>query len=144
MAPKRKSKAKKNKGASNAPKKQFTRVAKRAQAPADLQKNLLGTEKEFSSDEALTNPLQGISNCLVNMMSMLLERSQKVHGTDRAVADQTSMPLTNLSGPQLGRKRARNQNSLAGDLGLNETVHQRVQQRLRQVPPVRRNHMSGG
>ena len=55
---------------------------------------------------------------------------------DKAVVEQMSIPLASPSRPQMGRKRARHQESLAGDLGLDETVCHRVEQRLMQFPLV--------
>ena len=94
----------------------------------------MGTEEELSGDEALTDPLQGMANCLDSMMSMILELSQKVHGPDKAAVEQLGFPLTSASGPQLGQKKARHQYSHAVDLKLDEMVCQRVEQRLSQVP----------
>ena len=99
-----KTKVKKCKGAATAPKKQSDRAAKRAQAPAALQQDLGATEEGLTSDEALTDPLQGMANCLDNMMTMLLELSLKVHGMDKAAAEQTRIPLTSPPRPQLGTK----------------------------------------
>ena len=54
-------------------------------------------EEEFSGDEALTDPLQGMTNCMENMMAMIFELSQKVHSTDKAAAEQMGIHLTSLS-----------------------------------------------
>ena len=52
----------KSKGAVTASKKQSNKAAKRAQAPAALQQDLVGTEQELTGDEALTDPLQCMAN----------------------------------------------------------------------------------
>ena len=72
--------------AATATKKQSHGAAKRAQAPADLQQELGGTEEELTSDEALTDTLQGMANSLYSMMTMSLELSLYVHGLDDAAA----------------------------------------------------------
>ena len=64
-----------------------------------------------------------------SMMAMILELSQKVHGQDKAAAEQTGIHLTRLSWPQHGRKSAKQQDSPARDLDLDELVNQRVEQR---------------
>ena len=134
MPPKSKPKARKSKGAVTAPKKESHRGAKRAQALSALQQDLVSTEEELTRDELLTDPLQGMAKCLDNMMAMLLELSLKVHGMDKAATEQTGIPPTSLSGHQPGRKGARHQESIAGELRLVEMVHQRAEQRLKQFP----------
>ena len=47
-----------NNRAVTAPTKQFNRAAKRAQAPATLQQDLVGIAEQLSGDETLTAPLQ--------------------------------------------------------------------------------------
>ena len=76
MPPKSKSKAKKSKGVDNASKNKNKKAAKRDQAPASLQQDLVdtNTEEVFISD---AGPLQGMANNLDDMMTMILELFSK-------------------------------------------------------------------
>ena len=105
--PPKSTKQKKRKEADTAPKKQSSRAAKRAHAPAALQQDLVVTEEECTGDAAHTGSLQGMVNCVDNMMAIILELSQKVHGPDKTAAEKTGIHLTSTSGSKLVRKRAR-------------------------------------
>ena len=74
MPPKPKTKAKKSKGFDTVPTKQSNKAAKRAQAPAAFQQDLVVTEEEFAGDLALTSPLQGMAS-MDNMKAIILELS---------------------------------------------------------------------
>ena len=117
------------------------RAPNRAQSPAALQQDFVVTEGEFTGDVALTDPLQVMANCLG---SMILEVSQKVHGPDKAVEEQMFIPLTSLSRPQPGRKRARHQDSPAWDLDLDEDGVPEGRAKIEASSPGRRDHVSGG
>ena len=71
----------------------------------------MDTEDEFMDDEVLSDPLQGMANNMDNMTVMILEFSHKVQSQDKAAAKQKAVPLTSLSRPQMGRRRARRQYS---------------------------------
>ena len=62
------------------PKKQSRKTAKSAQAPVALQQDWVCTEEEFTGNEVLTGPFQGMANRMDNMMVMILELSHKVRG----------------------------------------------------------------
>ena len=93
-------------------------------------------KKSSQGDKALTGPLHGMTDRMDNMMVMILELSHKVHGQDKAVLDQANICIIHPPRPQVTRRRARSQDSPSQDLNLDLTVHQRVEQRLRQVTLV--------
>ena len=90
----------------------------------------------MTADETLPAPLQGMIQHMDNMMDMLLELSQTVHGQDNSVADQTVTPLASVSAPQPWRRRARPQNSPTCDVDISEIMRQTIEQRLRQFSLV--------
>ena len=94
MPPKSKTKTTKSKGVDTAYKETSKKAAKWAQARAALQQDMVNTEEKFTRDVVLTGPLQGMANHMDNMMAIILELSQKVHGQDTVVAEQICTPLT--------------------------------------------------
>ena len=87
MPNKTKTNVKKGKGVTPSPKKQYRKAAKRSQATVALQQDWVSTEVEFMGDEALSGPLQDMADHMDNMMVMILELSNKVHGQDKVVLD---------------------------------------------------------